>query len=128
MHTDWNIQYRNYSSPYAMAKLLAKFYRDSILFQKSREYLWNVMVKTTTGAKRLKGKLPEGTIVGHKTGSSGTNENGLTAATNDVGIVILPNKMPIAIVVFVSDSNAKEIIREEIIADIAKAVWDAYVL
>ena len=36
--------------------------------------------------------------------------------------------MPIAIVVFVSDSNAKEIIREEIIADIAKAVWDAYVL
>jgi beta-lactamase class A len=128
MHTDWNIQYQNYSTPYAMAKLLAKFYRDSILSRKNREYLWNVMVKTATGAKRLKGKLPEGTIVGHKTGSSGTNENGITAATNDVGIVILPNNAPIAIVVFVSDSNANENIREEIIADIAKVVWDTYLV
>ncbi len=126
MHTDWNVQYRNYSSPFAMAKLLTKFYQDSILSQKSREYLWQVMVRTTTGVKRLKGKLPEGTIVGHKTGSSGTSENGFAAATNDVGIVILPNSTPIVIVVFVSDSNAKENVREEIIADIAKAVWGEY--
>jgi beta-lactamase class A len=126
MHVDWNVQYCNYSSPFAMAKLLAKFYEDSILSQKSREYLWQVMVKTTTGVKRLKGKLPEGTIVGHKTGSSGTNESGIAAATNDVGIVILPNKTPVTIVVFVSDSNSKENVREEIIADIAKAVWDSY--
>jgi beta-lactamase class A len=126
MHTDWNIQYRNFSSPYAMAKLLTKFYQGSILSQKSTEYLWRVMVNTTTGIKRLKGKLTEGTIVGHKTGSSGMNENGLTAATNDVGIVILPNNTSVAIVVFISDSNAKENIREEVIADIAKEVWDSY--
>jgi len=126
MHADWNIQYRNYSSPYAMAKLLAKFYQDSVLLQKSRDYLWHVMVNTTTGTKRLKGKLPEGAIVGHKTGSSGENEMGIAAATNDVGIVILPNKTLVAIVVFVSNSNAKENVRDEAIADIAKAVWDEY--
>lgn len=126
MHRDWSVQYRNYSSPFAMANLLSKFYLDSILSPKSTEYLWRVMVNTTTGIKRLKGKLPEGTIVGHKTGSSGTNDKGLTAATNDVGIVILPNNTPVVIVLFVSDSNAQEKIREEIIADIARAVWDAY--
>jgi beta-lactamase class A len=123
MHTDWNIQYRNYSSPYAMAKLLAVFYRDSILLQKSKEYLWKIMVNTVSGPKRLKGKLPEGIIVGHKTGSSGENENGIAAATNDAGIAIFPNNIPVGIVVFVSDSNAKENARDEVIADIAKAVW-----
>ena len=126
MHADWNIQYRNYCSPYAMAKFLTKFYQDSVLSQKNRDYLWHVMMNTTTGTKRLKGKLPEGTIVGHKTGSSGENESGIAAATNDVGIVILPNKTPVAIVVFVSNSNAKENVRDEVIADIAKAVWDEY--
>ncbi len=126
MHKDWNVQYRNYSSPFAMAILLSKFYQESILSQKSTEYLWRVMVNTTTGIQRLKGKLPEGTIVGHKTGSSGMNDKGIAAATNDVGIVILPNNTPVVIVVFVSDSDAQEKIREEIIADIARAVWDAY--
>ncbi len=128
MHTDWNIQYRNYSTPYAMAQLITKFYQDSMLSQKNRAYLWQVMVNTTTGMKRLKGKLPEGTIVAHKTGSSGENEKGIAAATNDVGIVILPNGIPVTIVVFVSDYNGKENVRDEVIADIAKAVWDEYLL
>jgi len=128
MHAEWNVQFRNYSSPYAMAKLLAKFYQDSVLSQKSRDYLWQIMVNTTTGAKRLKGKLPAGTIIGHKTGSSGTNEQGITAATNDAGIVILPNNTPVVITVFVSDSDAEEKVREEIIADFAKVVWDEYSL
>lgn len=127
MHKDWNVQYRNWSSPYAMAQLLRMFYRDSILSRKSTEYLWNIMVKTVTGKARLKGKLPEGTVVGHKTGSSGKNSKGITAATNDVGIVILPDGTPVVIIVFVSDSAADEKTRDAVIADIAKALWDASV-
>ena len=29
------------------------------------------MIETSTGKNRIKGQLPEGTIVAHKTGSSG---------------------------------------------------------
>jgi beta-lactamase class A len=126
MHKEWNLQYRNWSSPYAMGILLSKFYQDSILSKKSTEYLWRIMVNTKSGPGRIKGGLPEGSIVGHKTGSSGTNENGLAAATNDAGIVILPNNMPFAVVVFVSDSNAGEKERDKVIADIARAVWDSF--
>jgi beta-lactamase class A len=124
MHTAWNIQYQNWSSPFAMATLLYRFYHDSILSTASRDYLWRIMVNTVTGVNRLKGKLPEGTIVGHKTGSSGTNDAGMAAATNDVGIVMMPGNIPVVIVVFVSDSSAPESDRDAVIAEIAHAVWE----
>ena len=52
--------------------------------------------------------------------------NGVTAATNDIGIITLPNGKMFAIAVFVSDSPADEKTREEVIAKIAKTVWDKW--
>lgn len=126
MHKDWEVQYKNYSTPTAMAELLYKFSRDSILSKTSTDFLWNVMVSTVTGAGRLKGKLPEGTKVAHKTGSSGVKD-GIASATNDVGVVMLPNGKYFLIVVFVSDSPADEKTRDEVIAKITRAAWDSYV-
>lgn len=125
MHRGWDVQFRNWSSPAAMARLLSMFLRDSILSKSSREYLWHLMVKTSTGPGRLKGQLPAGTPVAHKTGSSGVNEKGIAAATNDVGIVTLPGGENFVIVVFVSNSAADENARDEVIASIARAAWDA---
>ncbi len=71
-----------------------------------------LMTETTTGTKRIKGLLPNGTVVAHKTGTSATVK-GVTAATNDVGLVTLPNGRHLAIAVFVSDSTAGNTIREE---------------
>jgi beta-lactamase class A len=85
-----------------------------------------MMVETPTGPNRIKGLLPKETIVAHKTGTSGTNEKGVAAATNDVGIVSLPNGEHFAIVVFVANAMADEKTREEVIARITKAVWDEF--
>ncbi len=126
MHKDWSVQYKNCSTPSAMVNLLFKFYCDSILSNKSKDFLWSVMTQNIFGSKRIMGKLPEGTIVAHKTGSSDVNDDGIAAATNDAGIVTLPNGRHFAIVVFVSDSTDNDSTRDNIIADIAKAVWDAY--
>lgn len=84
------------------------------------------MVETSTGPNRIKGLLPKSTIVAHKTGSSGKNDTGLTAAINDVGIIKLPNGQYIAIAVFVSNTTADDSISEKVIADIAKATYDYY--
>lgn len=73
----------------------------------------------------MKGLLPKDATVAHKTGTSGTRD-GLTAATNDIGIVTLPDGRHLAIAVFVSDSTADETTREETIAKIARAVWDNF--
>ena len=126
MHKDWEVQYKNWTTPAAMGQLLCKFVHDSILSTPSNGYLWNVMVATTTGAKRIKGQLPAETIVAHKTGSSGVNDNSIAAATNDVGVIMLPNGHHLVIVVLVSDSLDDENTRDGIISGIAKAAWDYY--
>nr|AMP56284.1 VEB-PER [uncultured bacterium] len=128
MHKEWNIQFQNWATPIALTKLLAKFYvNDNILSKESYEFLWRVMsVETTTGTDRLKGQLPQGIIIAHKTGTSGTNEKNTTAAINDIGIIILPNGNPIFISVLVSNSTEDHGVNEKIISDIAKKVWDYY--
>ena len=82
------------------------------------------MVNTSTGPNRLKCQLPITAILGHKTGSSGANDNGLTAALNDIGIVTLPDGKHFAIAVFVSNSKEDFETNEKIIADISKIIWD----
>ncbi|MBA4057716.1 MAG: hypothetical protein C0490_23580, partial [Marivirga sp.] len=77
--------------------------------------------------KRIKGLLPAGTKVAHKTGTSGSNKEGLTAAVNDVGIVTLPNGKQYAIVVYVSNSTKDGTTLEGIIAEISEIAWDYFV-
>lgn len=135
---DWETQYENWSTPAASVELLRWLDAnvrtgsgsDRVLPVESEPatgfpLLVKFMAGSTPGAKRLKGLLPEGTIVAHKTGTSGT-QNGITAATNDIGIIYLPNGKHAAIAVFVSDSTADEKTREGIIARVAKAAWDKW--
>jgi beta-lactamase class A len=81
------------------------------------------MTEAIPGAKRLKGELPAGTVVAHKTGTGGTR-NGITSATNDIGIITLPDGRHLAVTAFVSDSAANDDTGDAIIARLAKAAWD----
>jgi beta-lactamase class A len=126
MHRGWDVQYRNWTTPRAALGLLAGFRAGRFLSDKSNDVLWRFMVETSTGPKRIKGLLPEGTIVAHKTGSSGANEEGLSAATNDIGIIVLPDGRQILIAVFVSDSREPDETNERIIADVAKVAWEYF--
>ena len=84
------------------------------------------MVSTSVGQNRIKAKLPTNTEVAHRTGSSFTNDAGLTGAINDIGIVRLPNGKYFIISIFVHNTTEKFKDGEEIIADITKATWDNY--
>ncbi len=125
MHKSWDVQYQNWSTPRAAAELLFKFKNKKILTS-TYEYLWEVMTETKTGPKRLKGLLPNGTVVAHKTGTGPENKDGMTSATNDIGIVVLPNVNSFAIAVFVSDSYETMETNEEIIAKISRAAYDYF--
>ncbi len=126
MHKDWGIQYTNWTTPYSALDLLKRIQVQSHLSKINNDFLLTAMTETSTGEKKLKGELPEGTIVAHKTGASGKSEKGITAASNDVGIVTLPDGRQFAIAVFVSDSLETEEENEKIISSMAKAVWDYY--
>jgi len=121
-----NTIYANESSPKDMLELLRRFYDRELLSTESSDLLWRKMVETSTGPDRIKGLLPEGTLVGHKTGTSGTDENGITAAFNDIGIINLPNGGSFAIVIFISNSKEDNETNASSIAKISKATYDFF--
>jgi beta-lactamase class A len=119
------VQYTNFATPRAAVALLVVLQSSPRITPRSRAILLAELTNSTPGAKRLKGLLPAGTRVAHKTGTDGT-VNGMTRATNDIGIISLPSGRHLAIAVFVKDSTADETAREGTIARIAKAVFDAW--
>ena len=122
---DRMLQYKNWASPDGALQLLRALHERRGLSEQSQALLLKFMTESPTGPKRLKGLLPKDAIVAHKTGTSGTVE-GVTAATNDIGIIKLPNGRHLAVAVFVADSPADEKTREEVIAKIAKTLWDKW--
>lgn len=129
MQAKWENMFQNWITPKVASETLKLFYenKNNLLSKNSYDFFWKTNKETTTGKNRIRGRLPEGTVVAHKTGWSGTNkETGITAAVNNIGIVFLPNGEYFIISVFVSESKENFDTNEKIIADIAKATYDFY--
>ncbi len=107
---DVAVQYRNWFEPAGAVRLLRRISDNSPVTPEHTRMLLAWMQDATTGVHRIKGDLPAGTIVMHKTGSSGT-KNGVTFATNDIGLITLPDGRPLAIAIFVTDSRADDATR-----------------
>ena len=126
MEKAWPLQYQNWCKPVAMVKLLQLLYHQRLLSKNSNDFLIRIMTEVPGWDKRITALLPPNTPLIHKTGSSGVNSQGMLAATNDVGIVTLPNGRHLAIVVFASDYKGPRTRGGHIIAVIAKQIWDHY--
>ena len=122
---DWNKQYDNWATPTAVADLLKKLLSADGISGENREILIRFMTESDNPTNRILAGVPLGTVVAHKTGTGGTL-NGIAAATNDVGIITLPNGNHIVIAIFVGDSKANAPTRESVIAKITKAIFDKW--
>ena len=126
LHGDQKLQYRDYAEPAAMVGLLRLFADHSPLNPEHTVLLNTWMLEATTGAKRIRALLPAGTPVADKTGSSG-EEFGMIPATNDVGLITLPDGRRLAVAIFVADAHAGQATCEAVIARIARAIYDSAV-
>src|SRR5688572_20361184 len=124
MVTDWNFQFKNWSSPTAMIQLLDSFFKQKILTNHTHKILMDMMEQTITGNQRIKGLLPNGTIVHHKTGTGGRDDQGLLSALNDVGYMTLPNGEHVALVFFITNAAEDMGVLEGVIAKISKLVYE----
>ena len=122
LHRDHSLQYRNWFEPQGAVQLLRTVSDHSPLTMEHTGLLLAWM--GSSRASRLGLDLPEGTTVAHKGGTSDT-DNGITAATNDIGLIALPDGRQLAIAVFVTDSTADEATRLKVIARIGRAVYDS---
>jgi beta-lactamase class A len=125
MGRDHKAQYRSWATPTEAVRWLAALQEGKGLKPASRDLLLGWMTATKTFPTRIKGRLPAGTPVAHKTGSSGT-EGGVSAATNDIGLVTLPDGRHLAVAVFLEDSKATAEARDAAIAKAARAAWDRF--
>jgi len=128
MQAQWERQYENWTTAKAANQVLQLFFENpnNLLSAQSRAFLLDVLKGTKTGNKRLKGLLPKGTIVAHKTGTSGKNSKGISGAVNDIGIIFLPDNSHFYLSVLVSDSMESKETNQKIIAEIAKLTWDHF--
>ncbi len=119
----FNADPRDTATPEAMLDLLRGIWAEEILSSESSRLLLDIMYRCRTGEARLKGALPAGTRVAHKTGTIGQT-------TNDVGIIELPGDAGhVVCVVFIKESELpSNEAMEPVIAEIARAVYDFFVL
>jgi beta-lactamase class A len=112
---------RDATTPDAMVEVLVQLRQGKALAPKSTGLLLEHMEQCRTGPKRLKGELPRGTPVAHKTGT-------LTrVATNDVGIVPLGwSNGPMVVAIYVKGSSQPLATQERAIAEAALALYRHY--
>jgi beta-lactamase class A len=122
LHSDVAAQYRNWFEPAGAVHLLRRISDNSPLTPEHTELLLTWMKDSPTGPHRLKGGLPAGTVVMHKTGTSGS-QDGKTFATNDIGLIVLPDGRRLALAVFVTDASTDSATLEAVIARIAAATY-----
>jgi beta-lactamase class A len=123
LHQEVSAQYRNWFEPAGAVQLLRTISDNSPLTIEHTDLLLGWMTPDAR-TKRLEGDLPAGVRVAHKSGTSDVDK-GLAHATNDIGLIPLPDGRRIAIAVFVTDSTADQATREQVIARIARAAYDA---
>lgn len=106
-----------------LARLLMRLQKGELLQQPHLALLLGYMERARTGGeRRLRANLPAGTAVADKTGSGDD-------ATNDVGVITLPQaRGHLAIAVLINGSKSSAEAQEKLIAQIARAAYDSYVL
>jgi beta-lactamase class A len=107
--------YRDSSTPLAMVDLLRRLDKGNVLQPESRSYLMGLMGRCETGKNRIRGMLPWGTKVEHKTGT-------LNGYTSDVGYITLSNGHRIAVAMFARGGAD----RPKTIAEAARAIYDGF--
>jgi beta-lactamase class A len=106
---------RDSSTPRAMVDLLQRIDSGKLLKPSSRAYLLGLMARCATGKNRIRGMLPAGTLVQHKTGT-------LSGYTSDVGYITLNDGRRLAIAMFVRSGSD----RPGTIARAARAIFDGF--
>jgi len=112
--------FKDQSTPKAMNRLLELVFKKEILDEASCDHILTVMSRCQTGETRIKGNLPSRAEVAHKTGTIG-------GTINDSGIITLPHGLGhVALTVFSKDMRLKTEDVEDLIAQIARFVYDYF--
>ena len=110
---------RDTTTPNAMIRSMQTLLIGEILTGASRKQLTQWLIANKTGDTRLRAGLPQGWRIGDKTG---TGERG---STNDIAIIWPPDRPPILVTVYFTESPAAPEQRNATVANVARATLKA---
>jgi beta-lactamase class A len=110
---------RDTAQPIAMGALLEKIYQKRLHKPATADLLLDILYRCRTGEARIKGILPPGTEVAHKTGTIG-------GTVNDVGIINLPEDAGHVVLALFVKQGTKSEASERTIAQISRAIYDYF--
>jgi beta-lactamase class A len=103
-----------------MNRLVEKILAAEILDRETCTMMLGIMLNCKTGENRLRGMLPPGVAVAHKTGS-------LPTTCNDSGIIFLPDgRGQVVITVLSREVKDPEEKAAKAIAEIARSAYDYF--
>ncbi|HEY3695213.1 serine hydrolase [Phenylobacterium sp.] len=88
------------ATPAGVVRALAALQRGELLSASSTGRMIALMTRATTGPRRLKGGLPPGWTLAHKTGT-GQDWRGAAVGINDVGLITAPDGRAYAVAVMI---------------------------
>jgi beta-lactamase class A len=110
---------RDTTTPAAMVANMRALTLDKALSATSREQLVRWLIGNKTGDTRLRAGLPAGWRVGDKTGS------GERGTTNDVGVFWPPDRAPVIVSIYLTQTAASPTQRNATLAAVGRAVASA---
>lgn len=113
------------ATPSAVAELFEGLATQRFTLLDSTTELLADLSAVALAPARLRAGLPANVRLAHLPGTSATS-GGATEATNDAGIVTLPDGRRIVIVACLAQSHASDAERDATLARVARAVADAY--
>jgi beta-lactamase class A len=112
---------RDHATPEAMTRLLAILWQDEWLSPASGKVLRDILARSGEPVRLGRG-LPADTRLAHKTGT-------LSGTVNDAGVFELPDgRGRVVITVYVKSARGPQERIEAAIGDVARAVYDSFVL
>jgi beta-lactamase class A len=110
---------RDTTTPAAMAANMRALAVEKALSAVSREQLVRWLIGNKTGDTRMRAGLPAGWRVGDKTGS------GERGTTNDVGVFWPPDRAPVIVSIYLTQTGANPAQRNATLAAVGRAVASA---
>jgi beta-lactamase class A len=107
---------RDTTTPSAMLNNVNALVLGSVLSAASKEQLTKWLLGNKTGDTRMRARLPTGWRVGDKTGS------GERGSTNDIGVIWPPERAPVLVTIYLTETTASADQRNAALAAVGKAV------
>jgi beta-lactamase class A len=109
------------ATPVAITTGLAALKRGELLSRASTDFLIGLMTQARTGPLRLKGALPAGWTIAHKTGT-GPDWRGGSVGINDVGLLTAPDGRTYAVAVMMRETKKPVPTRLAFMQSVTRAV------